>query len=86
MFRAGWGTEARRRARENEERARHLAGPAASKRGGDGESSLLLRRLSLSHRPPPPSLRPEHTQVVQDAGYDEDYLVSNVKITLGVMA
>jgi hypothetical protein len=47
------------------------------------------RRYRHRHRPPNSLLSPNtlnHRQVVQDAGYDEDYLISNVKITLGVMA
>lgn len=47
---------------------------------------LLTRASSFFFCPHPPLPTHTHSQVVQDAGYDEDYLVSNVKITLGVMA
>jgi len=62
--------------------------------GGAGGIKARRRRRKLASAAssfplspsPSPISSPENTQVVQDAGYDEDYLVSNVKITLGVMA
>jgi len=53
----------------------------------DQQRTPFLGSLALTKSPQNTYKRPQNQQqVVQDAGYDEDYLVSNVKITLGVLA
>lgn len=59
-------------------------GSACDDDDDDGDGST--REPSRKPTPYISTNKTKRSQVVQDAGYDEDYLVSNVKITLGVMA